>query len=354
MTARFELPDAKYGDLGVRRNFQMEVIERLEALPGVESAAVVTFAPLTYSGGSMPYRIEGEPEEGPGDRPVAAYRVVSPGYFRTMGISLASGREFLPTDNAASRPVAIVNQAASERIGVESDALVRRIATSSRGPWLDVIGVIADVRQFGIDVEAAPEIYVTHLQAGENFFTVPFFQPHDVVVRTSVKPNGLIGALRGEVRSIDPQLPLFEVRTMDDVVAGSLQSRALQVLLIAVFAGMALIVAAVGIYAVMSYSVIQRTREIGVRVCLGARDRDVLRMVVGEGLGLVALGLGVGLPVAFLLTGVVSELLYETRTTDPWTYAGVCCVLLLVGTIASYLPAMRATRIEPARILRAE
>lgn len=354
LTARFELAEAKYEDLAVRRNFQSEIIERINAIAGVESAAVVTFAPLTYAGGSAPFRIEGRPEESPRDRPVAAQRVISSHYFETMGIALVSGRTFLESDNQNGRPIAIVNQKAAAELSKDGVVLGRRIATSTSGPWIDIVGVVEDVRQFEIEAESSAEIYFSHLQAGQNFFTIPFFQPHDIVVRTSVDPMALVNSVRHAIQQVDPQLPLYNIQSMQDVVGNSVDGKTFQVLLVSSFAAIALLVSAVGIYGVISFMVTVRSREIGVRMAVGARESDIRHMVILDGMKLIAIGLLAGVAISVLFDDFIADSLYKTSATDFRTYLWVSTLLGVTGLIASYMPARKAVRIDPMVVLRAE
>jgi putative ABC transport system permease protein len=354
LTMQIVLPELKYPDQARRSVFYTELVSRIEALPGVKSAALANWIPLVRQGDSIGISVEGQPDPAPGQgqRPSVVTRVVSPHYFQTMGIQLLQGRGFVEQDKADAPAVAIVSEAMARRFWPGQDPLGKRItpgpATStSPDDWITVVGVAKDVRQFELVADPKPQMYMSYVQAG-------FFAPRHLVVSTSVEPLGLAAAVRKTVWEIDKDQPVSNIRTMDEVLSESIARQRFSMLLLGIFAAVALVLAAVGIYGVMSYSVAQRTREIGIRMALGAQRSDVLKLTVGGGLKLVLIGVAIGLTVAFLLTRVMSSLLFGVSATDPTTFIIISLVLIGVALLASYIPARRATKIDPMVALRYE
>ncbi|HZI17771.1 MAG TPA: ABC transporter permease [Pyrinomonadaceae bacterium] len=352
LTMKVVLPQTKYPDQARRTAFYNELLERVRSLPGVKSAAVATNLPLTFKGNAIGVSIEGQPDPGPGQRPSVVTRVISPDYFRTMGIQLSQGRQFGDHDRVDSPAVAVISETAARRFWPGEDPLGKRLtpgAAASADPddWITVVGVARDVRQFELDAEPKPQMYLSYQQAS-------FFEPRDLVVGTEVEPLSLAGAVRQAVWSVDRDQPVSDIRSMEDILSASVARQRFSTLLLAVFAGVALVLAAVGVYGVMSYTVAQRTREIGIRLALGAQRRDVLRLAVGQALRLVLIGVAVGLAGALMLTRVMSSLLYGVSATDPATLIAVPLILAGVALLASYIPARRATRVNPLIALRYE
>ncbi|HEY0100826.1 MAG TPA: ABC transporter permease [Pyrinomonadaceae bacterium] len=354
LTMQVELPQLKYPQHAQRTAFYNELLSRIEALPGVKSAAVTTNLPLYMQGNSIGISIEGIPDPAPGQgkRPVVATRVVSPHYFQTMSIALLQGREFSEQDKFDSPAVAVINETMARRYWPEQDPTGRRItsgAPTSTDPddWITVVGVVKDVRQFELVTDPKPQMYLSYAQAG-------FFAPNDLVVRTEVEPLSLAATVRRKVWEVDKDQPVSKIRTMEEIVSESVARQRFSMLLLGIFAALALVLAAVGIYGVMSYSVAQRTREFGIRMALGAQRRDVLKLAVGQGLKLVIAGIVLGLGASFLLTRVMSSLLFNVSATDPFTFITISLVLIGVAVLASFIPALRATKIDPMDALRYE
>jgi putative ABC transport system permease protein len=350
LTMRVVLPQQKYPDQARRSAFYDELIRRVEAVPGVKSAAVTNWIPLVNQGDSVGVSVEGRPDPGP-NRPIVATRVVSPHYFQAMGIKLLSGRDFDErTDRADTPAVVVIDETMAKRLWPGEDPLGRRVtpgSPDSPDDWCQVVGVVKDVRQFELTAEPKPQMYMLYAQAD-------FFAPRHLVVNTSVEPMSLAATVRKTVWDVDRDQPVSNVSTMEEVLSGSIARQRFSTLLLGVFAGVALVLAAVGLYGVMSYSVAQRTREIGLRMALGAQRGDVLRMVVGQGLKLVLVGVAIGLAAAFALTRVMSSLLFGVSATDPATLAAISLLLISVAALASYIPARRATRVDPLIALRYE
>jgi putative ABC transport system permease protein len=350
LTMRMQLSGEKYGDPVKRRAFYDQMLRQLQLIPGVEAAAVITQLPLTTTGLHFSFSLEGQPPMPAADLPQSTFRVISQDYFRALGIPLLHGRGFTPQDTADAQAVVVINRMMAERFWPAQDVLGKRfkIGTSdSPNPWLTVVGVVGDVRQSSLDQVLKPEMYVSHLQ-DRRFFAIP----RDLVVRTAGDPLSLAAAVRGEVWQVDKDLPLFRVRTMERVVLLAVAGQRLNMLLLTIFAALALVLAAVGIYGVMSYATAQRTHELGIRLALGAQTRDVLWLVARQGLALVLAGVALGLVAALALTHVLQNLLFGVNATDPATFAGITLLLISVACIASLIPARRATRVDPLRALR--
>ncbi|HEX8458967.1 MAG TPA: ABC transporter permease [Pyrinomonadaceae bacterium] len=354
LTMQVVLPTFKYPDHARRTAFYNELLARLENVPGVKSAAVTTNLPLYQQGNSITMSFEGRPDPAPGQgkRPAIATRVVSPDYFQTMGITLLQGRGFTNEDKVDSPAVAVINETMARRFWPNQDPTGKRItpgSLSSTDPndWITVVGVARDVRQFELVADPKPQMYLSYVQAG-------FFAPNDLVVSTDLEPLSLAPAVRKTVWEVDKDQPVSKIRTMEEIVSESVARQRFSMMLLGLFAALALVLAAVGIYGVMSYSVAQRTREFGIRMALGARRGDVLRLAVGHGLKLVLIGIAIGLGAAFLLTRVMSSLLYGVSATDPLTFISISLILISVALLASLIPALRATKIDPIDALRYE
>jgi predicted permease len=350
LTMNVVLPQQKYPDAARRSAFYTELIRRVEALPGVKSATVSSQIPLISQGDSVGVVFEGRPDPAPGQENIIATRVVSPRYFQTMGIQLLRGRSFGEQDRADAPAAAVISEAMAKRYFPGEDPVGKRLSPGkpeSPDDWVTVVGVVKDVHQFELDAEPKPQMYLTYEQAG-------FFAPGHLVVSTSVEPRSLATAVRDAVWGIDKDQPVSNVSTMEDVLSESIARQRFSMILLGVFAAVGLILAAVGLYGVMSYSVAQRRHEIGIRMALGAQGSDVLKLVVGQGLKLVCVGVAVGLVAALALTRVMASLLYGVSSTDPATFAVISLVLVGAGVLASYIPARRATKVDPIIALRYE
>ena len=330
-------------------SFYRDVAERVEALPGVEAVGLINTLPLV-KGPTSGIQFEGRPPVRRDQWPSVNYRSVSPDYFRAAGIPLVKGRAIEGRDTADAPLVFVVNQALARRDFPNEDPVGKRISNGI-GPdgqpnWREIVGVVADVRSEEPGREAAPEVYGSYLQDP--------FAGMSYVVRSSVEPEGLVPGVREAVRAVDRAQPVAEVRTMEQLVGESFAQPRFNSLILGLFACMALVLAAAGIYGVMSYAVSQRTHEIGIRIALGAQRGDVLRLVVGRGMAMALAGVGLGLVAALALTRVMASLLYGVSATDPLTFAAVALLLTLVALLASYVPARRATKVDPMIALRYE
>ena len=350
LTMKIVLPVPKYAEFERRTAFYENLVQRVQSLAGVRSAAVTTNLPLYRQGNSIGVQIEGRPEPPPGQELIAVTRIISPSYFETMSIPLLSGRQISEQDTATTPNVAVISETMARRFWPGEDAVGKRLAAGraqTPDDWIQVIGVVKDVRQFELTMEPKPQMYMSYRQAG-------FFAPRDLVVKTDVDPAGLAATVRKAVWDIDKDQPVSNIRTMEEIFAGSIARQRFSMLLLAIFAGVALVLAGVGIYGVMSYSVAQRTHEIGIRMALGAQTSAVLKLAVGYGMKLVIAGLIIGLVAAFLLTRVMSTLLFGVTATDPTTFILISLLLVFVAALASYLPARRATKVDPIIALRYE
>src|SRR5215204_5105330 len=350
LAMQVSLPGSKYKEGTLRAAFDRQVLEVVRALPGVKSAATTTTLPMSGFNQSGSFQIEGR-QIPPGESSPHGDRwMPSDDYFQTMGVPLVKGRFFDARDTADSPPVAIVSEALARKYWPGEEPVGKRI-TFNRIPntqdplWREIVGVVGHVRNEGLEGESRGQYYVPYAQR-------PNSPDLFIVVRTDGDPASLAPSVRGAVASVDRDLPVYRVTTMEKMVAESLMERRFSMFLFGVFAALALALAVVGLYGVMSYGVAQRTHEIGLRLALGAQGRDVLRMVVGQGMGLVAVGLGIGLVGAFLLTRLMSSLLYGVSAADPLTYAGITLLLGAVALLASYIPARRATKVDPMVALR--
>jgi putative ABC transport system permease protein len=351
LTAEIDLPDTKYPPRGSSDynhgqaiiNFWNEALRRVRQLPGVEAAGGTIVLPLSGSNTDSSFAIEGRSTGAKEPTPDEELRTISPDYFRVIKTPLLRGRFFAESDNIDAPGVVIINDALAKKYWPNEDALGKRITFSdTRKPdpkWLTIVGIVRSIRHRALDVDPQSEYYLPLAQDPERTMVL--------TVRSTQDPRTLTSAIRREIQSIDPDQPIANVRTLEAVTADSIAPRRMSVLLLGAFAGIALLLAGVGIYGVISYLVVQRTHEIGVRMALGAQRHDVLRLVVGHALKLVGIGTAIGLVLAFLSTRTLSALLYSVGAFDATTFVFVTVTLAAVALLASYIPALRATRADP-------
>jgi predicted permease len=350
LTFELSLPTAKYPDQAHIVRLYHEALGRLRALPGVESAGVAEVVPLGGATESTNIRIPGRPEANSLDIPVSNYTVVSPGYFAAVGTPILRGRPFLESDTANSTPVTVISESMARKFWPGENPLGKQVGPRSHlYPQATIVGIAADVKRLSLRDNPPPEMYVPYTQK-----VWPSLQTMDIVLRTTQNPASISASARKAIQSVDPDLPLANVKPLEKVVAESMTRTRFSVLLLAAFGALALVLATVGMYGVISYNVAHRTREIGIRMTFGAQRRDILQLVLRQGAGLAVLGIAIGLAVAFGITRWTGNLLYGVRPTDPLTFVVVSLLLLGVALLACYIPARRAMRVDPVTALRQE
>jgi putative ABC transport system permease protein len=341
VTARLTLPRAKYPGTVARTTFINGVLERLRGVPVIQHAAMVNALPMERDRGVS---LRARPEEAPQDTTrltYASYLAATPGYFATLGTPLRGSD--LPATYDSTRQVVVINQALANILWPSQDPVGRRL-DSPAGGIHTVIGVVADIRAVALDQKADPQMYMPMAEASQDYVSI--------VVRGTGDTGSLVAAIREAVRSVDPAQPIYAAQTMEQVVSASVATRRTNTILLSVFGGLALLLAAIGVYAVLAYGVAQRTREIGVRVALGAQSADVIRLIVGHGAVLAVIGVAVGLAAAYALARFLAVIVYEVGVHDPRVFVAAPLVLLGVALLATWLPARRAAKVDPMEALR--
>ncbi|HEX7318171.1 MAG TPA: ABC transporter permease [Pyrinomonadaceae bacterium] len=345
LTMRVSLPASRYDTNEKTALFYREVLGRVSALPGVEEAGVINMLPLQRFGNNGEIEVEGRDALPPGRVPLTEYRLASAGYFKTLGIPLHAGRVFEPSDEADGVRSVVVSRELVRVFFPDGDALGKRVRGGG-GDWWTIVGVVGDVKQSGLTRPSRPELYFPYTVWRPDGMTL--------VVRAASDPAEMTAAVRREVQAVDPNQPVYNVGTMEEVINRSIANLRLNMTLLTIFAGLATLLAVVGIYSVMSYLVTQHTREIGIRMALGAQPVNILKLVIGQGLALTLVGVGVGALVAFGLTHLITRFLYEVGGNDLLTYVTVSLLLTFVALVACYIPARRATKVDPLIALRYE
>jgi putative ABC transport system permease protein len=348
LTMSVVLTPSRYSEPHQMLAFFDRAIEQIRAVPGVVSVGTTTTIPLAGGGSTQPFTVEGRPAGAIAEQPMAQTRYISPDYFRSIGIPLRQGRVFSDYDRDNSVPVVIISEAMARRFWQGENPIGKRLTPSfhSEQGAREIVGIVGDVKSSGLEVDSAAMMYLPFRQSPRPFLSF--------VVRTASNPESLIQPVSRAIYSIDKDQALTDVQTMDQVLVASLSGRRFNMTLLLTFAGVALLLAAVGVYGVMNYTVTLRRRELGIRMALGAKATDVLRLVLRQGLTLTLIGVGAGLISAYALTRLMATLLYGVTATDYLTFITVPAVLIAVGLLASYVPARRATKVNPTIALRTE
>jgi putative ABC transport system permease protein len=347
LTFELSLPGSKYSDPGRIAALYHAALQRFQSIPGVQSAGVVETVPMDGAADSSAIRIPEHPAPS-GKEPIANYSIASPGYFSAIGTPILRGRDFLETDTAQSTPVTLINNAMAKKFWPGQNPIGKQVGLASTAfPLTTIVGIVADVKQLSLREEPSPEMYVPYTQK-----VFPSMLIMHVVLRTKTDPSTLTRSVRQAIWSLDPDLPIAKASALATLVGNSIAGQRFSMLLLAMFGGLSLLLASIGMYGIISYYSMQRTREIGIRLALGAQPRSVFKMVLGQGARLAGLGVIIGLVTAVGVTRLMASVLYDIQATDPFTFAGVSVLLLGVALLASYLPARRAARIEPMNALR--
>jgi putative ABC transport system permease protein len=351
LTLTLSLPDEQYAQKPGRAAFHEQVLQRLALIPRVASAALATSVPYANGGGANLniFTIEGRAPQARGEMNSSIVETISPNYFRLMNIGLRDGRELSNSDSDGTLPVADISRILATRYFPGQNPLGKKIKigkADAGSPWMTIVGIVDDVHYSWINKQELPTIYRTYRQSP------PFYT--SLVLRTEGDPLNVIQQVRSQVAAVDPNLPLFDVKPFDKVITDSIVGIAYVAAMMAILGLIAVVLAAVGIYGVMSYSVGERTHEIGVRMAMGATGKDVQRLILGNGLFLTILGMAIGLPLALGLAYGLSSLLFGVKVADPFAFVGLPLLLAAVATVACYLPARRAVRLDPITALRYE
>ncbi len=351
MTGEVILPPSGYPEKHQQLTFFQQVLERLRGLQGIEHAGIVSFLPLKGEAGFEKFTVEGRPLPPQGQEPVLSIRVASASYFPAMGIPLLKGRLITDADTNNTPRVAVVNEHMARTVWPNEDPLGKRVKVGSgeavhgwEGSWFEIVGVVGDVKAL-LDAEPKPQIYFSYLQAPLSSMSIAV---------KAATPTTAVASLRSAIASIDRDQPIFNVKSMEQYLSESTAQRRFSVVVLSIFAGVAVTLAAVGLYGLMAYSVMQRKHEMGVRMALGAQRRDILKLVLKQGMTLVVIGMVIGLIAAFALTRILANLLFEISSTDPITFVLIALLLMLVALCAIIFPALRATKVNPLLALRTD
>jgi putative ABC transport system permease protein len=353
LTMQLSLPQARYPGLKVGL-FYEQLLGRITQLPGVQTAGICRFLPLSGNDASLNFQIEGQPRLNDADQPRAKYRTASGGYFAALGIPLLGGRLFDARDNQQTPKVVIINQVAARRYWPNDNPIGKRsLSGLDDDQWSTIIGVVGDVKHASLDADTNPETYYHYLQIPPEAMNLAE-ATMALAIRTGGDPSAAASAVRRELRTLDPSQPIFNVHSMQDLLEGSVAQPRFRTFLVSTFAGLALVLAALGLYGVVAYSVSQRTTELGIRVALGAQPGSILKLVIFHAAGLAAIGVSIGIAVTLAGRRIFSRFLFGVSATDPVTLGAASLLILLVALAASLGPALRAAKVDPAVALRAE
>jgi len=346
LSLEYRLPRNKYKDPIAQWNFHRQVVERLQEVPGVQSASLVRGLPFSGNGGTTTIVLPDREPPPKGMEPEVMFNTAMPTYFETIGIPLLKGRLFGNQDQANTPPVVVINQTMARRFWPNEDPLGKQIKLAEDGSLVTVVGVVGDAKHYWLEEQQKPQMYDAYSQDPGIFATA--------VIRTTVEPLSLTEPVRQAVWKVDADQPMWKIRTVEFLVNRSTADRKFLMALMGIFASLALVLTIIGLYGVISYLVNQRTQEIGIRMALGAQMRDIMRMVLKQGMVLVLTGVALGLAAAWMLTRLMSRLLYQVSATDPLTFAAIALLLVTVALLACYIPARRATKVDPMVALRYE
>jgi putative ABC transport system permease protein len=351
LTLNLRLPELQYTERPGRVTFHEQVLQRISTIPNVQSAAMVTYVPYSDGGGvsARPFSIEGRPGKDRGEVRNAIVQTISPSYLDLMQVALREGRELADSDAEGTQPVAVISKSLARRYFPDENSLGRKLKVGQAdesSPWLTIVGIVEDVHYSWINKDDIPTIYRSYRQSP------PFYA--SLVLRTGGDPLALVPGVRSQIAAVDPDLSLFNIKRLDQVISDSIVGIAYVAVMMGVLGIIALVLGAVGVYGVMSYAVSERTNEFGIRMAMGATASDIQRLVLGKGALLTLIGMGIGLPVAFVLANALSSLLFGVKAADPVAFIAIPLVLAAVATLASYLPARRAVRVDPITALRYE
>jgi len=349
LTMQLSLPQSQYAQGRQVTSFYQQLIDRIGSLPGMRSAAVVNYLPMTEENATASFETEEHPLNSA--TAIADYRIISPDYFRTMSIAVMQGRILTKLDSERAA-VVVINDTMARDFWPGEDVIGKRIRLKADAPWLTVVGVVADIKNHGPRRPTNPEMYFP--QTGQPFGLWADIRSMTLVVRTGYDPRDMANVIRREISMMDSDLPVYKVQTMEHIIAGSISETRFTMELLSFLGGLALVLAAVGVYGVMSYSVVQRTHEIGIRKAFGARTQDIASLFVKQGCALALIGMTIGLCSAVALARVMSRLVYGLSVTDPVTFVAVSALLAFVALAAAYIPARRAAKVDPMVALRYE
>ena len=349
VTMRLSLPEARYSLRQAEALFR-QLQDQVRSLPGVQAVAIANQLPMSDVTANASFDVEGRPAKA--DINVADTQIISAGYFQTMGISLVRGRSFVDDDSNLGPASVIVNQTLARKVWPDADPIGKRIRLRSDAPWLSVVGVVGDLKNHGSSVDTKPEMYFPHTD--QPFGVWADLRSVTLVVRTAVEPQEIVGAVRDQLRNLDPELPIFKVSTLEDVVSSSVSQTRLPTIVLSIFAGIALLLSAIGVYGVLAYTVAQGRHDIGVRLALGAPRAQILRFFLGQGVRWASIGVFAGITAALILVRFMRSMLFEVSAYDPAIFLAVAAVLSLVVLVAGVIPALRAAKVDPVVALRYE